>query len=101
MNDALDILYLLLLALFGSLTLHALFTTMMRATALNQDLQQLKEQLHDREERLEEIRLSLRQMDIENGILTEERKALESQEACMRQLEKSYHHTSSDPDNGA
>ena len=99
MNDALDIIYLLLLAVFGSLTLYTLFTSMMQATQLKQDLLNVDQQLHEREERLEEIRQDMRQMDSENSLLAQEREALEAQEACMRQLEKSYRRAA--PEDGA
>ena len=98
MNDALDIIYLLLLAVFGSLTLYTLFTSMMQATQLKQDLLNLSGQLDEREQRLEEIRQEMRQMDGENNLLSQEREALEAQEACMRQLEKSYRRVA--PDDG-
>ena len=98
MNDALDIVYLLLLAIFGSLTLYTLFTSMMQATQLKQDLFNLAQQLQEREERLEEIRQNMREMDSENTFLAQEREALEAQEACMRQLEKSYRRAAPDDD---
>ena len=98
MNDALDIVYLLLLAVFGSLTLYTLFTSMMQATQLKQLLLNVDQQLHEREERLEEIRQDMRQMDSENSLLAQEREALEAQESCMRQLEKSYRRA--DPEDG-
>lgn len=98
MTSPLDILYLLIILVFGGLILHALVMAFLQSNQLSGNLQVARQKLDDLEERLDNLRQRLRQTEAEGSFLEQEREALESQEACMRQLEVNFKRSAHRPD---
>ena len=60
MVDIVDLVFLALLGLFGGLLLYTLVTAMVRANGLKLDLDNLRDQHDQQEERINEIRKEVR-----------------------------------------
>jgi cell division protein FtsB len=90
MVDIVDLVFLALLGLFGGLLLYTLVTAMVRANGLKLDLDNLRDQHDQQEERINEIRKEVRDDELEVTVLEQERQALDAQDACLRRLEVAY-----------
>ena len=93
-----DFIFLLIIIVFGALALFALATSMVQANVLNQDLATIGEQYNQLQERLEEKRQEVQEIELETTLLEEERRALESQEACMIKVEENYKKKNAPPE---
>ncbi|MEW6755282.1 MAG: hypothetical protein AB1505_30515 [Candidatus Latescibacterota bacterium] len=83
-----EVVYLLLLIVFGALCAAALTHYAVRGMALREELAQARLRLANLQEHLAAARAQLHELEADNGELEGEHAQLAEQEKCLRSLEK-------------
>jgi hypothetical protein len=82
--------YILLIVIFGGLTVLTLVTSALRANTIKDELDKFSWNLDHLEKRIHERRAELQTNEFDFNLCGEEIRALESQKACMLKLEEEY-----------
>ena len=85
-----DAFYIVLITVFGSLTILTLVTATVRANGVREELFAVRETADTLERRIHEIRIELQDDEFNIGIFDEEKRELEAQKACLLDLELEY-----------
>jgi len=83
-----EVFYIVLLIVFGILIIITLTQFGMRSNALREEIVHFRENREHQEERTVAIRQELEDLALDIEGLEQEKASLESQEACMRNLDK-------------
>lgn len=82
-----DTFYIVLITVFGSLTILTLVTATVRANGVHEELFAVRETADTLELRIHEIRIELQDDESNIEIFNEEKRELEEQKACLLDLE--------------
>ena len=85
-----DAFYIILITVFGSLTILTLVTATVRANGVREELVAIRETAETLERRIHEMRVELQDAEFNIGIFDEEKRELEEQKACLLDLEEEY-----------
>jgi hypothetical protein len=85
-----DAFYIVLITVFGSLTILTLVTATVRANGVREELLSVRETAGNLEGRIHDLRVALQDDEFNIGIFDEEKRKLEAQKACLLDLEEEY-----------
>ena len=85
-----DAFYIVLITVFGSLTILTLATATVRANGVREELMAVRETAKNLELRIHDIRVHLQDDEFNIGIFDQEKRKLEAQKAGLLDLEVEY-----------
>ena len=86
----LEVFYIVLLIVFGAMAAITFFASTVRSVPYKEEFARLLERQEQLDAQIRSMRGELRNLELDLGILTDEKQALQEQISCMRSVEDAH-----------